>query len=104
MDTPEPWTPPAPRHMEAVVDHAAGALSLGAAIIHHLRTDTEAAGSLALDEGLAWLAMQMNAAAENLLAVQRRRAPRWLTLAQSEDVAEAVADAVAAAEAREAGQ
>ncbi len=104
MPTFTPKNPASPLHLEAVVDDLAGAASIAAAILRHISTEPEAAGSPALEEGLDWLAMELSGAAENALAVQRRRAPRWLTLAQSEDVAEAVADAIAAATTRKAGQ
>lgn len=99
-----PKAAPGPRHMEAVIDDLSGAASIAAAILDHIRIDPCAGDSRALDTGLVWLATRLNAAAENALAVQERRAPRWMTLAQSEDIAEAVADAIAAAHAREAGE
>ncbi|MBB3900102.1 hypothetical protein [Roseococcus suduntuyensis] len=93
-----------PRHLEAVINDLAGAASVAAAILDHIRSDPNAAEAQSLEEGLGWLALRLNTAAENALAVQRRHAPRWRTLMEAEDIAAAVGAAIAAANAREAGE
>jgi predicted PhzF superfamily epimerase YddE/YHI9 len=89
MHNPKP--PALPRDLEPAVNDLAGAASIAAAILSIVRTDHEAADSLAIKEGLGGLEVRLNAAAENLLAVQERRAPRWNTTMDADMIADALA-------------
>jgi hypothetical protein len=87
----KPQPPVQPRDLEPLVNDLAGAASIAAAIICMIRTDHEAADCTSLKEGLGWLETRLNDAAENLLAVQERRRPRWFTNMEADRIRDVLA-------------
>lgn len=99
-------TPPLPAQQGIPYDIEPAALELigasftAALLLRAMAADDGIADSLSTAPALEWVGHRLSDAAENLAALHARRAPRWHTCADFQDIVAALAKATAAGEAR----
>lgn len=93
-----------PIRLEAALNDLAGAASLAALVFDAIADDAEKAESESFREGLRWLTLHLGSAAETALALYERRAPRFHTMMEAEEIIAELGKAQRLAVMKEAGR
>jgi hypothetical protein len=78
------------RDIEPALNELAGLAGVAALLFDALHENSERATSDSAQQAFGWLDTRLSAAAEHALAIHERRATRWNTLMEADDIREAL--------------